>query len=92
MRLGRKNYVDEQARIEGHRQKLIRYKKFFHSDEGREVLVDLMDRFSLVFSAKVKDGFTSDRVLGQNDVVAYILGNAEYPMEQFDKIVKGDRS
>ncbi len=91
MRLGRANIKDEQARIEAQRQKIITYKQFFESPNGRVVLIDLMDRFSLAFSLKADPSFSSDRVLGRNDVIAYILNQTEMPMDQFDKIVKGDK-
>jgi hypothetical protein len=90
MILGKKKYRDEAEKVEAQRQKLIAYKKFFHSDEGREVLTDLMNRFSLVFDYTVKE-VGAERTLGRNDVIGYILSQTEYPMEQFDKIVRGEK-
>lgn len=92
MRIGRANHKDEEARIVAQRQKIITYKQFFASENGRTVLVDLMDRFSLAFSLKPDASLSADRVLGRNDVIAYILNQTEMPMEQFDKIVKGDKA
>ena len=86
----RRDYKDEQERISALRQKYILYKKFFESDDGKEILTDLMNRYSLVFDFKNSVGVSAERRLGQNDVLAYILTLTESPMAQFDKIVKGD--
>ncbi len=89
MLLARKNYKDEAARVEAQRQKIILYKKFFHGD-GAEILKDLINNFSLTFSDKPRADLSSERQLGRNDVLAYILNRAEYPLDQFDSIVKGE--
>jgi hypothetical protein len=49
-----------------------------------------MNRFSLVFDYTVKE-VGAERTLGRNDVIGYILSQTEYPMEQFDKIVRGEK-
>lgn len=90
MLLGRKNYKDEAARIEAQRQKIILYKKFFHGD-GEQILKDLINQFSMAFSDKPRADVTTDRQAGRNDVIAYIFNRTEYPLEQFDMIVKGEK-
>lgn len=92
MWLNKKDHKDEKARAEAQRQKFITYKRFFKTDEGFEILSDLINRYSLIFSTKPSETLSSDRMLGRNDVIAYILNQTEMPMTQLDKILKGDKT
>ena len=39
---------DEKKRLEDQRQKAISFKRFFGTEEGREVMFDLMNKFYLI--------------------------------------------
>jgi len=81
-RLSRKKPVD---RIEGDRQLIISYKKFFASAEGKDVLFDLMNKFHILNSHggdPIKEG--------QRSVVLHVLSKANVDLAQYDRILKGE--
>jgi hypothetical protein len=76
--------------LEEQRQKVINFKKFFGTDEGREVMLDLMNRFHLLTPLPDGDAITLARCEGKREVVLYLLGRANTSIEQLDKILKGE--
>ncbi len=74
------------------RQKIIEYKKFFSSEEGKSILFDLMNRY-YVLNPLPTDGRTEFQVAraeGQRTVVIDILTRCNVDMAQFDKLLKGE--
>jgi len=70
---------------EADRQKVINYKKFFSSEDGKDVIIDLMDKYYILHS---HDGSIFSE--GQRSVVLYILKQANMDMVMFDKLLKGE--
>lgn len=74
-----------EEKISADRQKIISYKKFFGTDEGREVLFDLMNRYHIL------NGHGGDmHKEGQRSVVLEIMRLANIDLAQFDKLLKGE--
>jgi hypothetical protein len=88
MRLKRRESLDK---IEQDRQRVINYKKFFGTAEGRDVLFDLMNRFSHGINPNPgKSELEIIRAAGNNDVIVYILSQSHTDLAQFDKLLKGE--
>lgn len=90
--LGEKRQAkDEAARSEQLRQKVIAFKNFFGSDFGREVMLDLMNRFHILTPLPSEGSeFEKGRAEGKRDAVLYLLSQAHMDMGRFDKVLKGD--
>lgn len=72
-------------RDETTRQRAINYKRFFSSQEGKEILFDLMNRYHIL-NSHGGDALKE----GQRSVVLYILSEAHVDLDQLDKILKGE--
>lgn len=81
---------EDDQRLADQRQKLINYKKFFGEPHGREVMLDLMNRFHVLAGNPGVDAISIARAEGQREVVLYLLSRANVSMEQLDKILKGE--
>lgn len=81
--LGGRRRPEEKS--EADRQKMIAYKQTFGSAQGREVLIDLMNRYYVLTSHNGKK-----REEGQRSVVLDIMTRANVDMVQFDKLLKGE--
>lgn len=82
MQLGRRRSSEK---AEADRQKILSYKKVFGSEEGREVLFDLINRYH-VLNSHGGDPLKE----GQRTVVLDILSRCNIDMVQFDKLLKGE--
>ena len=71
------------------RQKAILYKKVFGTDEGREVLLDLMNRNNIL-NPILSKGQDADRAEGARAVVCDIAMRANLDLAHFDKLLKGE--
>ena len=88
MYLGRKKPEDKS---EADRQKVIAFKKFFGTDEGRAVMIDLMNRYYILNPMpKLDSEYERGRCEGQRDAVLHMLGLANTDLALFEKILKGD--
>ena len=82
---------DEKKRLEDQRQKAISFKRFFGTEEGREVMFDLMNKFYLINPLPdTNDPMDLARAEGKRDVVLYLLGRARVNLEELDKLLKGE--
>lgn len=87
----RKAEADEKRRLEDQRQKAIAFKKFFGTDEGKEVMTDLMNKFYVLNSLpRLPDGRVDPVAEGQRDVVLYLLNRANVDVATLDRILKGE--
>lgn len=82
MLLNRKKSKD---RVEADRQRVISYKKFFSSPEGKDVLFDLMNKFHIL---NTHNGNVFSE--GQRSVVLHMMAQANIDLVQYDKIIKGE--
>lgn len=71
------------------RQKVINYKKFFGEEHGKEVMLDIMNRFYM-HTPETTDPVALARAVGRRDVIEYLLARANVSVEQLDKILKGE--
>jgi predicted DNA-binding ArsR family transcriptional regulator len=78
----RKQYAEAQ---DAQRNRIILYKRVFGSPEGKEVLVDLMDRFYIV---QEHDGSPGRE--GQRSVVLHIMRQAGMDLAAFDNLWRGE--
>lgn len=91
MRLGSRRKPEDKN--EADRQKVIAFKRFFGTDEGRVVMLDLMNRYFILNPIPVAtNDFQQGVYEGQRQVVLHLLGLAHTDMAQFEKILKGDFS
>ena len=82
-----------QKDLEAQRQKAINFKKYFGSDDGREVMLDIMNKYYVLSPLpRLADGHVDEVAEGQREVVLYILNRANVTMEDLDRILKGDFS
>jgi len=65
------------------RDKFILYKQVFLTEQGKEVLRNLMDNFHILNSHN-GDAYKE----GQRSVVLYILQNCNMNIDRFDQLVK----
>lgn len=79
----------KQRALEEQRQKAINFKKFFGDEAGREVMLDLMNKF-FISTPETESPIVLARLAGRRDVVEYLLGRANVKMEELDKILKGE--
>ena len=75
--------------LEDQRQKALNFKKFFGAEHGKEVMLDLMNKFYLG-TPETESPIVMARAAGRRDVVEYLLNRANVSMEQLDRILKGD--
>lgn len=78
-----KKVVEEKALVE-QRERLINYKKFFGEAHGRQVMLDLMNKYLL------SPGNPACPHCAQKEMVVGLLGRANVNVEQLDKILKGE--
>lgn len=87
----RRAEADKTKQLEDQRQRIISFKKFFGTDEGREVMSDLINRYYLLNGLpKTTSEIELARAAGAHDVVCYLLGRANVRMEELDRILKGE--
>lgn len=67
------------------RQRVLLYKKVFSSPEGKEVLIDLMNR-NYVLNPTLGEL----RREGRREAILEILATTNVDMVQFDKLLKGE--
>lgn len=67
------------------RQRIINYKKFFLSPEGKDVLFDLMNRYHIL-NSHAGDAFKE----GQRSVVLHILKETNTDLAVLDKLLRGE--
>lgn len=60
------------------------YKRVFGTKEGKEILLDLMNRFY------INDNFEGDIGEGKRRVVSFILKQAKYKIDDLDRLMAGD--
>ncbi|MBK8455661.1 MAG: hypothetical protein IPL34_20485 [Thiofilum sp.] len=70
---------------ETYRDLVVAYKRFFGTEEGKQVLYDLMSRYHILQTHK-GDAFAE----GQRSVVVEILHKVNLTVEQFDQLLKGE--
>lgn len=88
MFLNRKKPADKD---EAYRQKVIAFKRFFGSEHGREVMLDLMNKYYMLNPIpKLDSEFERGRCEGGRDAVLYILSLAQTDLAHLEKIIKGD--
>lgn len=88
MFLNRKKPADKN---EADKQKIIAFKKFFAENEGREIFIDLMNRFHVLNPTPKADcDFDRGVAEGQRRVVLHIMNLFYTDLAQFEKILKGD--
>ena len=91
MLLGKKKTDTQEERNNVLRQKIISFKKFFGTDEGREVMLDLMNKFYILNPLPVEmSEFERGRAEGKRDTVLYMLSLSNTDMARLDKIMRGD--
>jgi hypothetical protein len=79
---GRKESADPVVR---QRERFVSYKQVFGSENGREVLFDLMNKFHIL---NPTDG--SQLQEGERRVVLHIMSHANIDLNVLDKLLKGD--
>ena len=84
MLLKRKRLED---RIEDSRQLIIEYKKFFNSTEGKAVFADLANHCRFMDPIS---GPTDDKLIGAQNLIKYILKQANISLADFEKLLKGE--
>lgn len=67
------------------RDRVIAYKAAFSSEQGRKVLLDMMNKFH-VLNSHEGDAFAE----GQRSVVLHILHQSKINLAEFDKMLEGD--
>jgi hypothetical protein len=67
------------------RDLVVIYKQAFGTEQGKQVLFDLMDKFHVLNSHK-GDAFSE----GQRSVVLHIMSRANLNLQSLDAILKGD--
>lgn len=72
-------------RSDNQRDLMVAYKQTFSSGQGREVLLDLMNRFHILQS---HNGDLHKE--GQRSVVLDILNRCHINLEEYDKLLKGE--
>jgi hypothetical protein len=91
--LGKKRIfeADEKKRLEDQRQKAICFKQFFGTEQGREVMTDLMNKYYILNPLpETEDALALARAEGKRDVVLYLLGRARVDLADLDRILKGE--
>lgn len=87
----RRAEADQKKNLEDQRQRVIAFKKFFGSDDGKEVMTDLMNRFYLLNPLpKTTSDIELARAEGNREVVLYLLGRAKTDVATLDKILNGE--
>ena len=76
-----------ELRAQEQRQKVIAYKRFFESDEGKVVLLDLMNKFHVLNPLPDTNLYRAE---GQREVALYILKQLNTDIKRLDKILKGE--
>lgn len=75
------------------RERILNYKKFFGEAHGKEVMIDLMNKFYILSPLpESSDPLALARAEGKREVVLYLLSRANMDMNQLDKILKGEFS
>jgi len=89
MRIGsRRKLVDKN---EADRQRVIAFKQFFGTDQGRTVMLELMNKYFILNPMPVApNDFQQGVYEGQRQVVLHLLGLANTDLAQLEKIIKGD--
>ena len=81
----------EEKNAADQRERIISYKKFFGTEHGREVMLDLMNRFHVLNPLpEGGDGLALARAEGNREVVLYLLKRANTSIEQLDAIFRGE--
>lgn len=89
MRLGSRRKPEDKN--EADRQKVIAFKQFFGTDQGRVVMLDIMNRYFILNPVPIAiNQFQQGVYEGQRQVVLHLLGLANTDLAQFEKILKGD--
>lgn len=87
----RRAQADDKKRLEDQRQKVISFKKFFGTEEGKEVMTDLMNRFYILNPLPISpDPLELARAEGKREVVLYLLSRARMDIDALDKLLKGE--
>lgn len=80
-----------QQTLEDQRQRYINFKKFFGGDHGKDVLMDLMNKFYVLDPLPdTIDPLALARAEGNREVVLYILKRANMDIATLDKLLKGE--
>lgn len=77
-------------KVEADRQKAILYKRLFGSPEGKEVLIDLMNRFYVLNPLPFTDALLLARAEGHRVVILDLLSRAHVNIEELDKLLRGE--
>ena len=80
-KLSNLNFIEQMRK---RRQLVIVYKQAFVTSQGKEVLLDLMNRFHMLNSHK-GEAFAE----GQRSVVLHIIREMNIDMDALDKLMKG---
>ncbi len=70
------------------RQRLINYKNTFGTEFGREVFRDLLLRYYI--NPIFPEGEMGQRAIGAHGVVADIIKRVGMPIEEFERLLRGD--
>lgn len=82
---------EREKNLADQRQRAINYKKFFGEDHGRQVMLDLMNKYHVLTPLPtLADGSIDPVAEGSRVVVLDLLARANLSMEQLDKILKGE--
>lgn len=77
--------IFETKKMKEQRERMIRFKRVFSTEEGQEVLYHLMNTFHILQTHK-GDPFAE----GQRSVVLHILNQAKINIEAYDKLLSGE--
>ena len=81
------NRKRSQDKAETDRQRILNFKKVFGTEEGKEVLFDILNRYHVL------NGHKGDvHSEGQRSVALYILSQCHVDLVQFEKLLRGELS
>ena len=81
----------EEARIEAQRQKFILYKQVFGTPQGKEVIIDLMDKFFILNPLPSGTEWERGVAEGKRQCALFVVSQVNMDLAALDKIIKGDQ-